>query len=791
MSFEFDVTQKRFFTDYRNGSTFVDNPTQFTEILQCNVGDRNKLSEIIHVTTIINPTASIEFINTDWITSQIKLVSSGFNFKENGLFVGAVVDVCVGSIIVQSTVDAITGPGNSIIILDETNLGFLTLGPYTNIIIKVKTRPQFLEYRYGIIDSTLETNSYDSQFDDNVQSYYIFLIGGSYSAMGRIGSDVSWDQTETLLVKFNGTTDLYTHEFEIEHTFSIKYFIESELTAILTNVKPSYLAGVSSVKYCNGFFFGGVGSSLSLIFEDDGSDGKVGWFNEALNGLENQFSISDLTITNSSSTGSIEATLVNSVEFTINATAAILTAGSKVIVAHSRLTESDEYANSPDTNAEVFVRDILSQVAGAGAVASSIISNYVVTFVSATELTINYDLTFSAAQQELIFTDDRFILWASVGDEALTALNELPVNLLHTGIYSSDTDTAGLITNHTPLYFDSFSAYAGVRKFTDVAGWDGDMIGYKESFRLTQFLGGEFTQIVAMRSVLVVINSSTGEEFELINKPVPATPFEAISSGGYKYQAFNITTKFTTKIPVDTPINIVLVQSNPPFPAGHQVIEVQLAFDRIPWRDWIENLDVSSAFYDEGELNNGLNEKTSNYNIPPWETYHQLEVDVQKFTPSDTTFEGTVASPTTTYKLRSEHFDIQALGVDPGGIWTGLLQALDILGEVTADIDSNFNMILRGTLNHSLGILPIGDLWAMIWIVKDGTSETPWQLHSDYDWTKFGNPLAASDELLTGNTQFVEIKSELDKVTIYCRTEKNNLVEGITYRVYGRLGKKT
>lgn len=791
-SFEFEVIEKKFFTDYRNGSTFADNLTEFTGILQCNVGDRNKLTEIIQVTTQINLTESFEFTHTIGVGSNNKIQSAGFDFFENGLFPGAVIDVVQGSNVKEATVTSISGPGNTLMQITNANLAFLTAGTHINIIFKVKTQPKFFEYRYGIIDSFQETGTYESEFDDNIQSYYIFLIGGSFTAMTRIGADVSWDLTESVQVKFNVTTDIYTHEFEIAHIFSLKYFTEEELTAVLTNVKPTYLSGVNSVKYANGFFFGGVGSSLSLVFEDNGTDGKVGWFNEALNGFESLFSISDLTITNPSATGSIEDTETNSVEFTINSSTPVLTAASKVIVAHSKMADSVDYANLPDTNAAVFVRDLLSTTAGAGAVVSSIISNYTVTFVSTTELTINFDLDFNPTQQDFIETGDPFLLWASIGDEALNALDETPVNLLFTGVYSSNTDTPGLIIASAPLYFDAFAAYAGGRKFTDVNGWDGDLVGYQNPFTMTQFSDGSFTRVVAMRSVLKVINLTTGAEFEMFNNVVVFGEDEIITDGPSKFQALNFSTKFTTKIPPTSPINIVSVISSPPFPPLFQIINIQLAFARIPWRDWIPNAAVDAVFYDDTKPNNNQNEKTSNYNsTPPWEIVHQLEVDAIKNTPSTTTIEAFVATPVTTYILQSDHFDIQELGVDPGGIWTGILQAIDVLGEVTADIDSNFDMILRGTMNHSLGLLPVGDFWAMIWIVKDQSAETPWQLHSTEDWTHSQNPLAASDELATGNTTLVEILSEVDKVTVFCRTEHTNLIKGIQYKGYVRLGKKT
>ena len=119
------------------------------------------------------------------------------------------------------------------------------------------------------------------------------------------------------------------------------------------------------------------------------------------------------------------------------------------------------------------------------------------------------------------------------------------------------------------------------------------------------------------------------------------------------------------------------------------------------------------------------------------------------------------------------------------------MQAKDILGDLTADIDSNFPMTMQGIGTHSLGTLGVGDLWAMIWIVKDQGLETPFQLHSDFDWTSGDNPLEASDELATGNTQFVEIISTLNEVKILCKTNQFNLIENQSYKIYGRIGKKT
>jgi hypothetical protein len=81
-------------------------------------------------------------------------------------------------------------------------------------------------------------------------------------------------------------------------------------------------------------------------------------------------------------------------------------------------------------------------------------------------------------------------------------------------------------------------------------------------------------------------------------------------------------------------------------------------------------------------------------------------------------------------------------------------------------------------------------LAAFVWIEINGATASPSYLSSSFDYSSSENRLQPSDELGTGNTQYVEILSETNKVTLICKTNSDNLVAGLDYYIRGRLWHK-
>jgi len=802
MAVNIEVVSKKFFTQHRNGNTFSTDITENTLILQGGVGAFYRLEEVVKVTVALNASLSIPMKYEIIGGTTAVLKSPGFSFSNAGLFTGQICDLIQGTTNTgEITILGITGTGNSTLIFDNTNVAaFLTEGDiYFNLEIKVKTVPDYLRYQYGEQPSNISVNDYASPLDGTTQAYVQSDVDGTFKTMPRVGLNASWDKTDLLDVKFNATTFTYTHEFEIRHQFRPTWYKEAEffnLFAPLNN--PADLEGVFTRKYVNGFFFGYNSPTPVAVMEDNFGlldSGNVGYYNEALNGFPSIYTLTSLTITNPSGTGVLEVSEANVIVAVITASSTIFTATQRAILNHSRATTDIKATLQADSSDTVYIRDSLLQDAGAGAVSSTIITGMTVVQDSTVQITVTATITFSGAQQNLIDPGESYILWLTVDNQALTAVTERPVDiLLEFDRYTKNLDQTGQITNWQLKLFNPFNAYAGGKFNTDWKGWDGDIVGILGTFDLVQTTDGNFRRITSMKSRIVADNGT--DEFEIFSKTITVDPQVQFEDSGFIYRIIDIDEAENVNIPSTEPIARRIVQSVPAFPGAFQTITVKTIMPRISWRDWIANADVPTSFFDNTELQNNLNQRTSNYGTSGFLVEYELTVEVTLFEPGVATgisafAGGFIPTAVTTYKLRGDHFDILNFDVDGGLGFSAVTKRFDLNGDPTDNLFIDQVVRIEIEFTHSSGTLPVGDLSAYIWIERDGGTTEPFQLHTDLDWTLDDSPLVPSNTLATGNTQFVEIISTLNLVTIICNTNPDNLQESVLYNVYGRLAKET
>lgn len=801
MSFKYESIDKRFLSEYRNGINFTVNPTtDFTTRLKGNPGDRVKYIESILVEVTFNPleAVTISYENTTDVTNG-KIESLGTDFRAEGFFEGATVDVFKGSdLIGEETINVITGPGNNTLRLTKANLdGGLSETTHDNVRIRLKDSPEYVEYKYNTIKNNIEEptlENYKSAFDGNLQSYYAFTTATVQVDMIQPSSFKSWDLTESIKITRQNPVDTYRHQYDIEHVFIIPFYRDGQETNIDTLVPPDELADDYTYQYVNGYFLGGTDSDTVSQFEQLPLAGDVGYFEESFNGLESIFDIDSVVISNPSSTDTLEVTEVNSFTFNILADSASFAAGQRVVVGFSRLPDVSEYENKPETFATVWTYESLLQDEGAGAVSGSIIKNLVVTLNSATDIDVDFDIDLPLDTQGRISDGDQFIIWITVGDQSTTIPLENQVNLLYTNFANKNNDIDGLIYDYEPLFYNSFNSFAGSKTSTDWKGWDGDIVGYTADFKLLQFNDGTYSEITSIRSRIIAVSGS--DEFEIFSKPLPIITGDILEASGYKYQVFDLSVNEGLNLPITEDLQNTIVQSVPSFPAAYQPVQIRTSLPRISWRDWIENLAVPMEFYDNTKPNNNRNQKTSNYSGSGlWEVFHELTIEVDKVTPAPEVqgqFQLADTRQSTTYKLRSDQFSILDFDVDGlGDPWSAVTELFDVAGDPTDTISSDEPTVIKITFTHASGVLSAQDLAGYIWIEKENTTALPWALHTHRDWTNDNNPLTGSQEVSSTNFAFVEVTSALNEVVFYCKTNPDNIESGFTYNVYGRPEKQT
>ena len=804
MAFKFTSDTVEFLSEYRNGIAFDQNLTETTEKLQGNVGDLAQYKEVITVQISVNEDL---FLTMTWDSVTGELFAPAIDFIQQGLFLGSTVQVIQGSNEGESTVDIMTGTDWNTIFLDVTNLSFLADGDHEDIWIRVKDAPTYVQYKYALVrnDETDTSNAiFESPLDGNPQAYSkTGIIGPSsgFDTLIRQGSFVSWDLSESVKARYNGTTGDFFHEYEVEHTFRIIPWRAGETDNFINSIPPDDLEGLFTFKYARALVLGYsstiIGQSLQL-----GVEGSVGYVDESFNGNENIFEITSETITNDSETETIEATEVNTFNVIIGANGTPFSANQQVIVSIFRFTPKVEYENSTDTWSDAFIYDSLIQDAGVGAVNSTIIKALLVAQNSTSEIELDFTVEFSVAQQALIKSGDRWGMLFTVGDESLATDFENQVNLKLTKPFTKNNNVAGLITDQSLTYSDSFGSYAGPRLFSNRFLWDGDLVGCAVRFNLLQYNTGAFNKITKIESRIVLTkNQDTDpdvnpEDYKILfSKPLGFPSLELIVDD-YIYQVVDTTVIDSFQLPLTEPLNQTNVQSVPTFPPAFQAFQVQTSLPRIPWRKWIANGQIPVEFFDSSEENDNLNNKTSNYaDLLGWEVYHELYVEVTHQSapvvkPGGLT--GLEIPIVTPYHLRSDKFEVLDFNEDgnPTTVWTADWEAFDILDNLVTNLSTTQFRKLVGTANHNLGTLGAQDTWGEAYIIRKNSTGEPWHLHTDKNWNVEGNQLLPTDELLTGNENFLEISFDVDEVEIICQTNQLALTPG-TYVLYGKIGKKS
>ena len=787
MASNFSVIENKFYNQIKNGIAFSNNLGQYTTSIKSNSGDVIKLVQTIELAVSVNldetELMTISTLPFDATNAEIK--ANSIDWFAEGIYPSASIRVERGGLFYNITVLNITGVGNTKLVISDANmtgmiaaLGLTDLGEYSDLVFKLTTVPTHCIFKYKLNPLTLAVPNYDSPLDDNEQSYYAKAIptSPSFETMVFLGGDNGSSMSE-VEIAYLTTYENYRHRFQINHIFKNPYYVSGELTNIQESLKPAILSGSNTLRYDN-YFRLGVSAYQNSIFYNNGLTGDCGYFNENYNGNINNYTIENVVITNASATGKLESTETNTLTFDV-VTTGTWNAGVGGVLSHSKLPTLAEYQNKTEAFDSIWLFDNIFNTESGAAASSGIYTNFEFSITASDTISVSVDIDFSASQQLKISDTSYYALWFGIANEDLTDPDLIDrVNLIiDVDRYTRNTDVANLITNYTPKFREEFKSLSGVY-YTNFSGGDGDLWSMDFSFQV------DTTKQAQIKSANFKIIAETGSySFQIghsINFPIGLTLLS--SDGTYIYQIINIDSTNLLNIPEDAPLKTLEVTMNVPAitPSTTQDVVFKTGF-QVPWRDWIENLNVPISFYDVTKPQNNRNEKTSNYSgLTIQNIYGVLELSMSN----------NVETENTIYKLYSDPCSI--IDFDSVG-WVGFsgdVKLYDEDGVEVSQLEDNRDLIVKIECVHSLGLLSSQSLGGFVWMEINGATASPSYLSSSFDYTSDENRLQPSDELGTGNTQYVEILSETNKVTLICKTNSNNLVSGLDYYIRGRLWNK-
>ena len=781
----YSLILQKFNTEFRNGASFTGAPSDFSIDLKANVGEVVKLTQTIDISVTVNP-LEIQTItyNATADATYGEFIGTGIDFLNEGLYADAVLHVTWGgNAPVSVTVQYVTGTGLNTIKVTKANLiaaGIVDGEIRTDFKFRLTSVPDTLIYKYGLNKNDYTGTSYTSWYDSNIQGYYISNLTTSLQTMTRIGTGVkSWDLS-TIQAKFDSTSGTYFHRYTVEHVFKVPHYVVGEYGNIYDNTSPSRFSGTASIRYDNGWFFGGTKLGEFIKVELKGMPGNVGYFYESYNGYANNYLVQNVLISNIDNSGVLESSVLNTVTFQIKKNSAgNFSASSKVILYHSKLPIETEYQNKTTVWDTLWIYERQITTDTIGPVSGTIITNFEVTVnADPTILDVTAEIQYTTDQQALILNGSNYLLWVSVGYEGAINPDDrvaIPVSL---GQFSKSLDVPGLITAAGSKFYEPYdSPYTN--GMDTITGFDGDVLRAQLNITKLSNPVGAKAEISVSKVEFKIITTDGDQEGELLNVNIPLGSLQFVNVAGYRHQILNSNVPGALNMPQSLSINRLQAFCTIPVGASPtQDIEFTIGF-QTPWRDWIVNNSIPNELYNVALPNNNKNFKTSNYsNASGFEIFAVWDVTIK------------VGDVETIY--RKETFESLITDFDTSGSagFSAAISYFTSSGQVY-NLFNNENVLIVAEFTHALGTITKANIEGYIWIERDGSSEEPFYLHTSLDTNMPNSPLTPSNTLALGNTTFVEYSSTNNKVTLFCYTNKNNIQDGVNYNVYARIKNKT
>lgn len=707
------VITRDWLNEFRNGPAFLSNPTVSSNYPKFEGLERVQLTTVFSISTYVQASPANEFLFTD-LGASATLTMSLPNWATEGFKVGDSVRLVYGALTIDETVEALAG--NVITISDSgivATLGIVSGTYYDDLELRNITIPTSVQFKFGIVPNvadpyapSLVTSSspFGSWIDGQIQSYSGdgMAIATPVTLTGSMTSNA--EITESVTVEYGGETDDYIFEFTQIHVFRVPAYKTAYLTNFINNTTPSGFTVPDSYRYIAWYKFGTSSTDPNewRVFNDNLLNGSYGWINNNFTSGTGIYEFESITIEDPDANvlSALEATVVNTVQIRINRTTGNFTAGDKAILYVMKLPSDSEYAGVTTDWETNHIFDSVTNTDGSAPVDGDFIKQLVVDIpVDTTKIDITFDVDYSTAQKALIEAGDRYFIGVQVGDDSLTAdVSDRKIVWCQVEQYTKDSDITGLIANNVFNCYTSEKRPGFGAKPTNVDTWDNRLHHAVVEFTLTKFADSDDCNIRKMYGQVVSRNSVTGESFVIDNFRIPFN-YTNVVVDGTTYQTTNYTGYRDFNIKSDAYANTFnVVASLPGSFDATQSWSINWPFV-IPWREWIFNPNVPTTFYDNGEPNNKLNYKTSNYSDNgDWDIYIRLLVTVR--------YNGV----DTDYGIYSTECHVRDFDVDPDTYnWTAETKLYDqndneidyILEDHDTRVETTFSMATAGGITYS------------------------------------------------------------------------------------------
>ena len=491
------IAQKdiKFFSELFNGYDFTSSPTKYTDAFSAPVMERCKSVITIDVNAGINISnfqilyeGEADASNTN---ENYKIVKDDAAFLSDGIILGSQIALsfdpgdaggAVPMVNCYFIVDSVTD--NEIFVTydgqgadDNTDISLVTLFGYVNSQANtanptiynnpgyIAINPEYtaLEFSDNLVENSSGSTSMVSRLTGVQNSIKVTGVPTTPDGSVQTGVVTSKNKAASMGVVtvefkdkiFNNNALLqlkFGNRYEITHEFVVPWFLDGEEDSLEdTTTPPDIYKGTSSPKYIyeTRFFrnFTDPNTSISFVYSD--SKGNAGYFDEAFNGDENPYSITNLVYTDTEDNEETDRLQIGKnikVNFDVeNSLSDFDLSVNRVIISHGAVIESGEYSSSEKDFSSLWVFDTVRGTAFNTPSSRGMIKDMVTTFNSTSSISIEFNIEFSNDQNTSLEEDQYYVLSCQLSDFSSNVQDWHKTNLkIDYNQYGKNSDIDGL-----------------------------------------------------------------------------------------------------------------------------------------------------------------------------------------------------------------------------------------------------------------------------------------------------------------------------------------------------------
>jgi len=765
------VTDTKYFRELTNAQDFATNTGDFSDHLLGHVGDRQKAEFTIQVSNswtmgrydivggdTIQLKDNQSFLSEDFYTggkAYLSIVASGgLNYEFDIQNISADGSILTATnIIEQDNGGAPTGP---------TVLPNGSYGSSTNDVLRSLDKSNGLVARFGFVPNGGNV-SFVSPLDQITQAYKFDGLrpGGAPGPIvsGSWDSAVNGSDTGNMTAQFiqtvtdNGVIKVAANvaaidsiqEFKVVQEFILPYYLQGDFDNVQDQTPTEWIEDGLRQVFEFEFRKNLSNPNVSQFGEYNTVLGNVRWYNDNYIDSVQQYSVSNVVLTDTATGQTINEINASS---TTRVTASILSADSTflttdpVLIEHSYLPNSSQYANQSDVFTDVWLRETLRNTVDAVAADGTIITGFTAVLIGAGQIDIQFDITFTTGQQTRIQEGYNYELSIKVADSSLTVpFSDVTKLIIQADQYTLNTDITGLATFPQSYIYTRPMMYPIVDpldRFSNLRGWIQD--GFLYDWTLNLDLVEEAT-LEALTLRLVAFNTLENTYFELDNYNYDLSG-QVVTVGPPDVQNITIDNTRGYDLADGDKLNFAKLQTGT-YSAPNQPYTGQTAF-RLSWQDWIQLPNADTVFYNPAEPNNGLNKNSSHYSLQ-----NNYVICVLIDARIGKVVDGT--NVITQYVNRSANLEVYDFGEQDGSpiTWAGVIQTFDDQGaDLGGALLTEGLTTIKGTYDGDVPVVDPSLYWGEVRLERLNNPGDNYYSLSTLEAAKDSSPLQAP----TGST---------------------------------------